>query len=98
VRTNTPHETTILGSDGMIRIERPSWRATRMTVARSGQPEETIELGFPGNGYQFEAAEMARLLREGRAESDIMPLEETLAIMRTMDRIRESWGLKYPME
>jgi predicted dehydrogenase len=98
VRTNTPHETTILGSEGMIRIERPSWQATRMTVSRSGQPDEQIELGFPGNGYQFEAAEIARCLREGRTESDVMPLDETVAIMRTMDRIRDAWGLKYPME
>jgi predicted dehydrogenase len=98
VRTNTPHETTILGTDGMIRIERPSWRPTKMTVSRSGQPDEEIELAFPGNGYQFEAAEVARLLREGRTESDVMPLDETLAIMRTLDRIRAEWGLKYPME
>jgi predicted dehydrogenase len=98
VRTNTPHETTILGSDGMIRIERPSWRPTHMTVSRSGQADEAIELPFPGNGYQFEAAEVARLLREGRIESDVMPLDETLAIMRTLDRIRAEWGLKYPME
>ena len=98
VRTSTPHETTILGTDGMIRIHRPSWCPTRMTLARSGQPDEDIELPFPGNGYQFEAAEIARCLREGRLESDVMPLDETLAIMRTMDRIRSEWGLKYPME
>jgi predicted dehydrogenase len=98
IRTSTPHETTILGSDGMIRIERPSWRPNRMTVSRTGQADEVIELTFPGNGYQFEAAEVARLLREGRTESDVMPLDETVAVMRTLDRIRDSWGLKYPME
>ena len=27
-----------------------------------------------------------------------MPLDETLAIMNTLDRIRSDWGLKYPME
>ena len=27
-----------------------------------------------------------------------MPLDETLAIMRVMDEIREQFGLKYPME
>ncbi len=37
-------------------------------------------------------------LRDGRTESDAMPLDETLAIMRTMDQIRAQWGLRYPME
>ena len=37
-------------------------------------------------------------LRAGKLESDVMPLDETLAIMRTLDHIRAQWGLKYPME
>ncbi|MFO7171027.1 MAG: Gfo/Idh/MocA family oxidoreductase [Chloroflexota bacterium] len=98
VRTNTPLESTILGTDGWIRIHRPSWRPTKMSLVRQGGDEEVIELPFTGNGYQFEAAEVMRCLREGRTESDILPLDETLAIMRTLDRIRESWGLRYPME
>ena len=98
VRTDTLHETTILGSEGMLRIERPSWMPTRMTLQSAGRDEEVIELGFPGNGYQYEAAEVQRCVRAGRLESDVMPLDETLAIMRTMDRMREQWGLRYPME
>ncbi|HWQ13077.1 MAG TPA: Gfo/Idh/MocA family oxidoreductase [Roseiflexaceae bacterium] len=97
VRTNTPHETTILGAEGRIRIHPPSWCPTAFTISRPSG-EERVELPFPGNGYQFEAAEVARCLRAGRLESDVMPLDETLAIVRTMDRIRAQWGLRYPME
>lgn len=98
VRTTTPMETTIMGSDGMIRIHPPSWRAASMTVSRAGQDAEELTLPFAGNGYQYEAAEAMRCLRAGLTESPIMPLDETLAIMRTMDSIRNQWGLKYPME
>ena len=42
--------------------------------------------------------EVNRCLREGKTESDVMPLDETLDIMRMMDEIREQIGLKYPME
>lgn len=35
-------------------------------------------------------------LREGRLESSIIPLDETLAIMNTLDTIRKQWGLRYP--
>jgi hypothetical protein len=37
-------------------------------------------------------------MRAGKLESDIMPLDETLAIMGTLDQMRAQWGLKYPME
>ena len=34
----------------------------------------------------------------GLTESPIMPLDETLTIMKTMDALRAQWGVKYPME
>jgi dihydrodiol dehydrogenase / D-xylose 1-dehydrogenase (NADP) len=49
-------------------------------------------------GYAFEAAEAMACLREGRTESTIMPLDETLAIMSTLDSIRAQWNLRYPFE
>jgi len=55
-------------------------------------------LPFEANGYQFEAMEVGRCLKEGKTESGIMPLDETLQIMRTMDNIRSQFGLKYSNE
>jgi predicted dehydrogenase len=52
----------------------------------------------PGQGYQFEAAEVMNGLRAGELESPHMPLEESLAIARTTDLLRRSWGLAYPGE
>ena len=37
-------------------------------------------------------------LRQSRLESGIMPLDESLAIMETLDAIRAQWGLRYPGE
>jgi dihydrodiol dehydrogenase / D-xylose 1-dehydrogenase (NADP) len=59
---------------------------------------EIIELPFAANGYNYEAEEVMRCLRAGELESATMPLNETLAIMQTLDRIRAPWGLRYPME
>lgn len=97
IRTSTPHEATIIGTDGYIRIHSSWWRPSRLTVRKAGK-EELIEVPSEGNGYNYQAAEVGRCLREGRLESDIMGLDETLSIMRTMDQIRVQWGLKYPME
>lgn len=33
---------------------------------------------------------------DGKLESDVLPLDETILIMEIMDRVREIGGLKYP--
>ena len=38
------------------------------------------------------------LIRGGQRDSPVMPLGESLAIMRSMDAIRKRWGLRYPGE
>jgi predicted dehydrogenase len=98
IRLETAQEAIIMGTAGRIRLHSPWWRPVAMTVIRDGCPDETLEFPFPGNGYQFEAAEVMRCLRAGELESRLMPLDETLAIMRTLDAIRAQWGLRYPMD
>jgi predicted dehydrogenase len=51
---------------------------------------------FPGNGYQFQFTEVSRCVREQRKESAIMPLDDSLEVMRTMDALRAQWGPAYP--
>ncbi len=97
IRLNTPHEARILGSNGMISIP-DWWHPTEMTVNVAGQDAETHVLDIDGNGYNYEAIEVGRCIREGLTESDVMPLDETLAIMGTMDMMRQQWGLTYPVE
>ena len=97
VRTNTPQDVWIHGSEGRIHV--PSfWRATSATLMPDGKEAQTVTLPFIGNGYEYQAIEVARCVREGRRESDVMPLAETLATMRTMDAIRAQIGLRYPMD
>jgi predicted dehydrogenase len=47
---------------------------------------------FAGNGYQFQFTEVSRCVREQRSESAIMPLDDSLEVMRTMDALRAQWG------
>lgn len=92
-----PGEATIMGTRGRIRIHANWWRAERLSVWRDGRME-LIERPVEGNGYQYQALEVMRCLREGRIESEIMPLQESLEVMQVMDRAREQWGLRYPSE
>jgi predicted dehydrogenase len=98
VQTSTYHEAAIFGTEGRIRINSPWWRGTQLTVSRNSQPDETPDLPMQGNGFCHEAAEAMACLRAGKTESAILPLDETLAVMETLDEVRRQVGLKYPME
>ncbi len=97
IRLSTPQEARIMGSKGVIALSN-WWQPSEMTVAVSGQEPETLRFNNEGNGFNYEAAAVGNCIRSGLIECDVMPLDETLAIMDTMDRIRDVWGLRYPFE
>ena len=98
VRIHTPMEAWLLGTEGKIHLHHPWWRGGKLTILKDQDELETIEPPMVGNGYNYEADEVARCIAAGKTESDVMPLDETLSLIRTMDAIRAQWGLKYPME
>ena len=97
IRASTSHEARIVGSEGTIVID-PSWWKGESATLKAGDREERVELPLEGNGYNYEAQEVARCLGEGLTESEVMSLDETVALMRILDEIRAQIGLKYPME
>jgi predicted dehydrogenase len=88
VESAGPVTATILGTKGRIDVHSLFFRPTSFTVRpRDGEPwTHTVEL--EGHGYTYQAAEVARRIRAGEIESPLMPLDETVAIMRTLDTIR----------
>jgi len=101
-RMNRPRDAVITGSAGIIRISN-FMHPSKMVITRPGRAPEklTIEpdrLDNGGPGFQPEIREVHRCLREGLLESPMMPLNETLEIVRTMDACRTLWGMKYPGE
>jgi dihydrodiol dehydrogenase / D-xylose 1-dehydrogenase (NADP) len=98
LQTNTAVEATVMGTRGRMRVHSPWFYGTTLTLSHEEHEDKVISLPYEGNGYNFEAAEVMHCLREGKRESDAMPLDETLAIMQTLDAIRAQWGFKYPME
>ncbi|MGI9344595.1 MAG: Gfo/Idh/MocA family protein, partial [Gammaproteobacteria bacterium] len=98
LRAKASPELTLLGDRGSIRIHAPIFAPRQLTISIDGKADETREFPFAGNGYQFEAIEAARCIRAGLTESDVMPLDETLSIMQTMDEVRRHIGMTYPQE
>lgn len=97
IRTSTCQLARIHGTEGMIEIP-AFWRGTRAVFRRNGDPEEIFDEPRIGSGYNHEAEEVGRCLRSGKLESSVLPLDESLAIMETMDTIRGQIGLRYPFE
>jgi len=50
------------------------------------------------HGLCFEAAHFATLIAQGATESPLLPLDETVAVLDTIDRIRRQIGVIYPGE
>ena len=89
----------IFGTDGKIVIHDPWYKPTCMTVfVRGKQPEEIVIPLGDFNGYEYEAIEVMDCIRSGKLESEIIPLDETLSIMQTLDTVRQQWGHKFPFE
>ena len=95
ITTRTSQDARIFGAKGSIYIPNFS-RATSATLEVHGKEPLQIEIPFTDNGFEYQVLEVINCLRAGKLESDVMPLDESLSIVKTMDTVREQWGLKYP--
>ncbi|HTJ93636.1 MAG TPA: Gfo/Idh/MocA family oxidoreductase [Pararobbsia sp.] len=93
----SPFDAVITGTTGRIRLNGELSRPRSLTLTR-GDSEEHIELPYDGNGFQFQADHVGECLRAGKLESDLLPLDHTLATMKVLDTARERIGLRYPFE
>lgn len=89
----------VYGDLGKIVIEEPWYKPTSMVVHIAGEDPKRIEMPLDGfNGYEFEAREVMKCLDAGKLESPVVPLDESISIIETLDELRRQWGFKYPFE
>ena len=94
-----PNRAAIVGTDARIEIDATFYAPTSFTlIARDGTKVERFVGSVEGRGMECEVAEVMRCMRAGKLESDVLPLDETLAIMETLDEIRRQIGLVYAGE
>ena len=96
---DSPRDAVIMGTKGWARLSgRHFICPDKLIVQLKDQPMQTHDYSYSGTGYEYEIEEVHACLRAGKLESDLMPLDESLAIMKLMDGLRAEWGLKYPEE
>ena len=100
----TQHEAIaeILGDKGAIRIgsqwnEKPS--ELKLTIYKSeGRNDDEVitdKPEWPGHGFQFEVEEMLECIKNKKSQSDQLSHDLSLALMETMDAIRDQVGIRY---
>lgn len=131
--THLPNEALIMGSCGMLRIQAPLYRPSRLSISHfTDTPPPTVSLEedwkaglkkvewikrmyehhfspwwhkphtetipYLGNGYHYEAQAVIDSLQKGELENSIMPLDETVQTLETLDKLRAQAQFKYPSE
>lgn len=93
-----PNSAHIVGSLARIDIDRVWYSATSFTVtAPDGTVIERFESEIEGRGMQFQALAAERAVASGSAPRELS-IDESVAIMGTLDEIRRQIGLVYPGE
>lgn len=86
----------IYGTKGYICL--PCFYGAQELQVHTGDGVTAIRREYLGNGFEEEIIEVCRCIRVGKLQSDTMPVDETVAILRQMDTVRQQIGIRYPFE
>ncbi len=95
LRHATPGAARIHGTRGWIEVPPRFHHPTAIVLKRSGHDPERIERRPIGGGYAHELIEVTDCVRAGRTESAVMPLDDTVAVQRTLNDAAEQLGVQH---
>ena len=88
----SPTRAAIVGTDARIEIDGAFYAPAPFDLISRTGAQSHFDAPHEGRGLWHEAEEVARCLREGLLESPLLPLDETVEIMRTMDAVLAEGG------
>ena len=88
----------IEGDKGVIILGGVASRPSYLVIKETGKEERKLDFEPEGKGLYWEADAIAEDLRKGVKESAVIPLAESLRMMKLMDKIRADNGLVYPQD
>jgi predicted dehydrogenase len=88
LRARSATRASIVGTDARIELDGDFYAPAAVSlIPREGEPTR-VPSGYEGRGLRDQADEVARRLAAGELESPLMPLDETISIMQTMDTVQ----------
>lgn len=95
-RTNNGIGCTLFCENGNLTVARGRDMNQHVVLELDGKDREEYVFSPDAMGYHWEAEEVMKCLDEGRTESRIVPLDFSLDLIKTMDRIRSEAGIIFP--
>lgn len=95
--TDSQRSAVISGTEGRIVIPRRFYAATTFELWRGELMVERVRAPSIGHGLAHEVAEVMRCRAAGLTESPLMPLAESVGVLRTLDEVRALIGVRYPV-
>lgn len=100
ILSDTPTSATISGRAATLHVDGPFFMPGPFTVTRHrGHPDDPGRVlrydekpGVQADGLHYAAAEAARLIADGRTESEVHPLRYAIATLAVADEIRRQLG------
>ncbi|MTD14862.1 gfo/Idh/MocA family oxidoreductase [Nakamurella sp. YIM 132087] len=91
---------TVVGERGRVVIDPMMYKPHRIEVDRAGEHSQ-VHVAVPGGelggrGYTPMLMHFQELVRSGATESPVMPLDDTLAVMRILTDALDELGVSYP--
>ncbi|MCD9017444.1 Gfo/Idh/MocA family protein [Parachryseolinea silvisoli] len=96
----TPVEAVIAGTEGRLLLKNRFHNAvSTLEIAMGKEDPQPVEVyRETGYGYQFEARHVNQCLRQGLVESPVMTHADSLALLETLDAIRQVAGIRYAVD
>jgi predicted dehydrogenase len=98
--SNTPTTATVAGTEGTLTLPGPFYQPGDLVVT-SADGDRQLTFTEPQTAHDalhFEAAEVARCITDGRLESPVRPLTESITTLQVMDEVRRQLGVAFPGE
>ena len=98
--TKTPTTAVISGTEGSIEIDGDFYGPNLVRLRKADRDRTVVDEwgGMIPNGFQFQVAEVARCVADGKQESERMSWASSRAVMAVMDEARRQVGVSYPGE
>ena len=90
----TPTEAIFYCEKGTIKINSQFHCPSTVSIIKNGK-EDIIDFNCKTIGYNYEAIHFNTLLREGKAESDVMTFDFSRQLIKTLDAVRNLINLHY---
>lgn len=84
----TPIAAMVAGTDAFVYVDGNAYAPSQLQIHRRGASEVETFDGRVENGFQFQIAEAARCIAEGRTESERMSWQHSRDLMAVMDEVR----------